>query len=57
MRYVAHAVDQYGVALAVYEFECKTDEEAKDRAEPYLEIHPTIEIWQDVRLVVRLTRR
>ena len=28
MRYVAQAVDRYGVSLATYEFECRSDEEA-----------------------------
>jgi hypothetical protein len=56
MRYVAHAVDQYGVALATYEFECIADQEAKRRGEKYLQIHPVIEIWQGVRRIGRLPR-
>jgi hypothetical protein len=56
MRYRAHAVDLHGVSLAVYEIECATDEEAKDRASSYLHAHPAIEVWQGVRRVVRLTR-
>jgi hypothetical protein len=56
MRYKAHAVDVDGVSRAVYEFESANDQEAKYRAEGYLEAHPTIEVWEGVRRVARLTR-
>jgi hypothetical protein len=56
MRYRAHAVDPHGVSLADYEIECATDEEAEERASRYLDVHPVIEIWQDMRRVTRLTR-
>lgn len=36
MRHRAHAVDLHGFSHADYEFECATDEEAKDRATSYL---------------------
>ena len=55
MKYRTHAVDA-GVSLADYEFECATDEEAKERAGRYLDVHPVLEIWQGVRPVARLSR-
>jgi hypothetical protein len=56
MRYRAHAVDLHGVSLADYEFECATDEDAKQRAASYLQVHPVLEVWQGVRRVARLGR-
>jgi hypothetical protein len=56
MRYVCYATDTFGVALATYELECSDDEEAKFRARPFLEAHPSLEIWEGVRLVARITR-
>jgi len=56
MRYVAYAVDTFGVSLATYEFLCASDADAEHRARKLLEAHPTIEIWQGTRRVVRLTR-
>ena len=44
------------MALATYELECSDDEEAKFRARPFLEAHPSLEIWEGVRLVARITR-
>jgi hypothetical protein len=55
MRYVAQAVDQYGVSLATYEFECRSDEEAREKAGRYLAVHHTIDLWADGRRVSRLT--
>jgi len=55
MRYLAQAVDQYGVALASYEFECRSDEEARKTAGRYLAVHHTIDLWTDGRRVSRLT--
>jgi hypothetical protein len=56
MRYVVHATDLTGVALAAYEIEAGCDEHAGRRAEIFLEAHPSIEIWEGVRCVARLTR-
>jgi hypothetical protein len=56
MRYVVHATDLSGVALAAYEIEAGCDDDARRRAEIYLEAHPSIEIWDGVRRVARLTR-
>ncbi|WP_234683709.1 hypothetical protein [Bradyrhizobium monzae] len=56
MRYVVHATDLSGVALAAYEIESGCDDDATRRAEIFLEAHPSIEIWDGVRRVARLTR-
>lgn len=56
MRYVVHATDLSGVALAAYEIESGCDDDATRRAEIFLEAHPSIEIWEGVRRVARLTR-
>jgi hypothetical protein len=56
MRYVAHATDLANVALATYEIEAGCDDDAKRRAQRFLEAHPAIEIWQGVRRVARLSR-
>lgn len=55
--YMAFAVDTSGVARATYELNCLTDEEAKQRAEVYLEVHEVIELWTDHKRIVRLSRR
>jgi hypothetical protein len=55
-RYVAFAVDDAGVARATYEFSCRTDAEARSRAEKYLTVHDIIELWLDHRRIVRLRR-
>lgn len=55
MRYVVHATELSGVALAAYEIEAGCDDEAKRRAEIFL-AHPSIEIWDGVRRVARLIR-
>ncbi|SED10595.1 hypothetical protein [Bradyrhizobium erythrophlei] len=52
--YVAFAVDALGVARATYEFTSHGDEEAKKRAEAYLDAHEVIELWTDHRLVERM---
>lgn len=54
--YVAFGVDPAGVARATYEFLCSDDEEAKRRAEDYLDAHDIIELWIDYRRVARLKR-
>ena len=51
MRYVAYAVDTFGVALATYEFLCANDADAEHRARKLLDAHQTIEIWQGTRRV------
>ena len=56
MRYVAYAVDSFGVAHATYEIECAADEDATHRVRKLLEAHPTIELWQGVRRVARMTQ-
>ncbi|PAY03818.1 hypothetical protein CK489_38530 [Bradyrhizobium sp. UFLA03-84] len=54
--YVAFGVDPAGIACATYELRCANDEEAKRRAEDYLDAHEIIELWIDVRRVARLKR-
>ena len=56
MRYVAYAVDAFGVASATYEIECIGDDDATDSARELLDVHMTIELWQGFRRVKRLTR-
>ena len=56
MRYIAYVVDLFGVAQVSYEFECASDDEAKGRAEEFLETHPAIELWKGAERVARLTR-
>ena len=56
MRYVAYAVDLWGVVHATYELECVDDNDAKHRAEIFLEAHAAIEVWNGMRRVARLTR-
>lgn len=56
MRYVAYAVDLSGIARAVYEIDCPTDEDAQARAEHFLEAHPAVEVWEGPRRVARLIR-
>ncbi len=56
MRYIARAVALSGVAQASYEFDCADDNEAKRRAEIYLEAYPAIELWKGAERVARLTR-
>jgi len=55
-RYVAFAVDTAGVARATYEFNCRTDAEARSRAEKYLAVHDIIELWLEHRRIARLRR-
>ncbi|NEU99747.1 hypothetical protein FNJ47_28975 [Bradyrhizobium sp. UFLA 03-164] len=54
--YVAFAVDAQGVARATYEFTSHGDDEARERAEGYLDAHDIVELWTDHRLVIRLKR-
>jgi hypothetical protein len=56
MCYVAYAVDAFGVAQATYVFQCAGDEDALCQARKLLEDHSTIELWQDLRRLARLTR-
>jgi len=56
MRYVAFAVDLFGVARATYEIDCANDADARRRAERFLNAHPVVEVWHGVRHVARLTR-
>jgi hypothetical protein len=55
MRYVAYAVDLWGVVHATYELECPTEDDAKRRAVSFLEAHPVIEVWSGARRIARLT--
>ncbi|WP_024516210.1 hypothetical protein [Bradyrhizobium sp. Tv2a-2] len=55
-RYIAYAVDVSGIANATYELQCANDEDAEDRVRELLEAHQTIELWEGVRRVARLTR-
>ncbi|RZN12154.1 hypothetical protein CWO91_05580 [Bradyrhizobium genosp. SA-3] len=55
MRYVAYAVDLWGVTHATYELECDCDDDAKRRAVKFLEAHPVIEVWSGPRRVARFT--
>jgi hypothetical protein len=41
MRYVAYAVDLSGIARAVYEINCSSDDDAQARAEQGLSRPPT----------------
>ena len=56
MRYVAYAVDLSGVARAVYEINCSTDDDAEAQAKKFLEAHPAVEVWDGPRRVARLVR-
>jgi hypothetical protein len=56
MQYRVHAVGISGISRTDYELDCSTDEEAKRRAVSYLNIHSSVEIWQGIRRVARLTR-
>jgi hypothetical protein len=55
-KYFAYHVDLLGVARASYELDCEDDEAAKSQAHYFLEFHPSIEVWQGPRWVVRLVR-
>jgi hypothetical protein len=55
MRYVAYAVDLWGVVHATYELECGAVDDARRRAAKLLEAHPVIKIWSGARRVERLT--
>lgn len=56
MRYVAYAVDLTGVARAVYEIDCPSDEAAEARAQKFLNAHSAVEVWAGPRKVTRLVR-
>ena len=56
MRYVAYAIDLTGVARAVYEIDCPSDEHAEERAKAFLRAHPAVEVWDGPRRVARLVR-
>lgn len=54
--YVAFAVDAGGVARATYEFTSRNDNEAREKAERYLEAHDIIELWFEHRRIAYLQR-
>ncbi|MHC2251724.1 hypothetical protein [Bradyrhizobium embrapense] len=54
--YVAFGVDPAGVARATYELRCSDDEEAKRRAESFLDEHEFVELWIDYKRIARLQR-
>ena len=43
-HYYLFAVDAFGIASATYEFRCRDDDEAKARAQTYLEHHDNVEL-------------
>ena len=55
-KYFAYYVDLTGVARASYEMQAGSDDTAKVEARYYLKFHPSIEVWQGARWVVRLVR-
>jgi hypothetical protein len=55
-KYFAYHVDLHGVALASYELNATDDEKAKAEARYFLKLHPSIEVWQGARWIVRLVR-
>lgn len=56
MRYVAYVVDLSGVARAVYQIDSPTDEDARMRAEKFLDTYPAVEVWDGPRRIARLVR-
>ncbi|WOH60266.1 MULTISPECIES: hypothetical protein [Bradyrhizobium] len=56
MRYVAYVVDLSGVARAAYEIDSPTDQDAKTRAEKFLDAYPAVEVWDGPRKIARLVR-
>jgi hypothetical protein len=56
MRYMVFGLDPSGIAQAAYFMECLDDDEAKLRAQPLLEAHPTIEVWNSSVRIARLMR-
>jgi hypothetical protein len=56
MRYVAYVVDLSGVARAVYQIDSPTDEDARTRAEKFLDTYPAVEVWDGPRRIARLVR-
>jgi hypothetical protein len=55
-RYIAYAVDVFGIANATYELQCIDDEDAENRVRKLLDAHQTIELWEGVRRIARVTR-
>jgi hypothetical protein len=55
-RYIAYAVDVFGIANATYELRCANDKDAEERVRELLEAHQTIELWEGLRRVALLTR-
>ena len=55
-KYFAYYVDLSGVSRASYELHAGSDEAAKAEALHLLKFHPSLEVWDGARLVVRLPR-
>jgi hypothetical protein len=55
-NYTAFHVDIHGIAVARYDLIAQDDEAAKSEARNYLNLHPSIEVWQGPRWVARLGR-
>ena len=55
-KYHAYHVDPHGVARASYELNATDDEGAKSEAQWFLKLHPSLEVWQNARFVIRLVR-
>jgi hypothetical protein len=55
-QYFAYHVDLSGVALASYQLRAADDEGAASEARWLLKLHPSLEVWQGARFVVRLVR-
>jgi hypothetical protein len=55
-KYIAFAVDIYGVTHAAYELDASNDEEAKVQGEKLLKEHPVIEVWDGPQRVARFTK-
>ena len=55
-KFFAYHVDLRGVTRASYELHATDDEGAKSEARQLLKLHPSIEVWQGARWVVRFVR-
>ena len=56
MRYLAFALNLSGVAQAAYLLHCPDDDNAKVRAQRFLQGHPVVEVWNGPVRVARLLR-
>lgn len=55
-KYCAYYVDLLGAAKSSYELKAVDDEQAKVEARYFLNFHPSIQVWQGARYIVRMTR-